>query len=180
MNIKLTSLFSAVALALVATTTSSQAKVYTAATYQKELKAKLGKKTGAAAYQTAGNFLKQVLTDTKNLKLANTFAGKTNALLKKPVQASLQAKASAFLANALTTGYFKKGAYNPQDANFSKALTTFVKFVTQKNLKTAASGKSIYQQVYKVKGGKNTVAFQNFLNKTIYKALGLKTWPIIS
>lgn len=180
MNIKLTSLLSAVALALVATTSSSFAKTYTPAAFKKELKAQLGKKTGAAAYTTASNFLKKVLTDPKNKKSVNAFTLSTVSALKKPVASTLKAKSATAIAKALTTGYFAKGTYDPTDKNFAKSLTAAVKSITEKSQKTSATGKSIFTTVYAVKKTANTAAFQNFLNETIYKALGLKEWPIIS
>lgn len=180
MNIKLTSLLSAVALALVATTSSSFAKTYTTATFKKELKAKLAKKTGAGAYNTAANFLKQALTDPKNKKLVASFTSSTVAALKKPVATPLKVKSASAIAKALTTGYFTKLTYDPTDKNFAKSLQTAVKSITDKAQKTSATGKSLFTTVYAVKKTANTAAFQNFLNQTIYTALGLKEWPIIS
>lgn len=172
MNSKIFSAFAAVALALAATSPSTFAKVYTSATFNAALKAKVGTKTGPAAYNAAASLYKAALGDKKNKKLTVTFTKAVIKILKKPVPIPLQGKSRSTLANALVNGYFKGVAYDPQDSKFSTALRLLSSGLSGSQ-KTSATAKLIADPVLAFntkKGG--TAANINFINEIIYPALG--------
>ncbi len=174
MKTKFISTLSAVAVALAISTSASFATVYTKATYQKALAAKIGKKTGAAAYGAAAQFLKLTLTDKRNAQQVASFTQVTTAALRKPVAATLQVAAASKLADAVINGYFTKINYNPKDPNFVKALTLVGRSVTSAKLKTPASANKIFAPLNafntKKKGSADLAAF---LKGTVNKSLGL-------
>lgn len=174
MNIKLTPLFSAVALALVATTSSSFAKVYTAATFKKELTAQLAKKTNGAAITTASGFLKKALTDPKNKKLVTTFTTATVAALKKKITTSFQVTSATKLVDAVANGYFTKLTYNGTNAAYLKSITAAAKSLTVKSLKTVANANKINAPLAKFNTKKKgTAATALKIKQTVYTTLGL-------
>lgn len=175
MNIKLTSLFSAVALALVATTSSSFAKAYNKNTFTKELAAKLKGKSGNSAITAASGFLKQTLTDPANKKLVKDFTSITVSKLKPLIKSNLQVTSATKLVDAVANGYFTKKTYNAKDSAYLNAITAAAKSVTDKKLKTDANANKINQPLAKFNSKKKgTSADALKIKQTVYKGLGLK------
>jgi len=171
MNSKFFSALAAVAIALVITP-SSFAVTLSPGQFTAGVKAAVGTKTGTAAYKAAAKYFKTALSDPKNKKNVISYTTSVIAALKKPVASSLQVKARASLADALTQGYFTKLAYNPQDAKF---VTSLKKLITTLpgSLKTSAAAQTIATPVlnYNTKKGGGATGI-NFINDTIYNAAG--------
>jgi hypothetical protein len=173
MNSKIFSALAAVAIALAITPSSFAAKL-SPGQFTAGVKAAVGTKTGTAAYKAAAKYFKKALSDKNNKKNVIAYTTSVIAVLKKPVASSLQVKARASLADALTQGYFTGLAYNPQDAKF---VTSLKKLITTLpgSLKTAATAQAIATPLlnYNTKKG-GGAADINFINDTVYNAAGQK------
>jgi len=165
----------AVAIALAITPSSFAAKL-SPGQFTAGVKAAVGTKTGTAAYKAAAKYFKTALSDKNNKKNVIAYTTSVLAALKKPVSSSLQVKARASLADALTQGYFKGIAYTPQDTKFATALSKLVTTLPAP-LKTLTAAQTIAAAVLK-KGG--TPADINFINNTVYKAAGQQPPPLVS
>ena len=179
MNSRLLSVFSAAAIALVASAPLSHAVVYTPTQFNAALKIAIGKKTGAKATTAAANLYKKALGDKKNKKNAVKYTTSILKALKKPVKSNLQGASRATLANALVNGYFKGLAYNASDSKFTAALRKLVSGLpgTQKNETIAKLITSTLLSYNTAKGGGTAGA--NTINGIVYPALGLPV-PVIS
>jgi F0F1-type ATP synthase alpha subunit len=169
MNSKIFSALAAVAIALAITPSSFAAKL-SPGQFTAGVKAAVGTKTGTAAYKAAAKYFKAALSDKNNKKNVIAYTTSVIAVLKKPVASSLQIKARASLADALTQGYFKGIAYTPQDAKFATALSKLVKTLPA-SLKTLTAAQTIAAAVLKKGGGAADI---NFINDTVYNAAGQK------
>lgn len=164
MNTKILSLFAATVVAFAVAAPSSFAKAYTPSQFNAELKKKVGKKTGAAAYNAAATFYKTALTDKANKKNAATYVSSITSLLKKQVSMPLQAKASQALISGLQVGYYTGIQFNLNDATFSKALVSIAKFIPFSS-RTSLTSQGIYQSIknYTIsKGGTQTQAYDYY------------------
>jgi hypothetical protein len=176
MNTKFFSALAAIAIALVVTPTSFAAKM-SPGQFTAGLKTAIGTKTGTSAYKAAAAFYKKALADKNNKKNVIAYTTSVIAALKKPVASSLQIKARASLADALTQGYFTKLTYNPQDAKF---VTSLKKLITTlpASLKSSTAAQTIATPVlnYNTKKGGGAAGI-NFINDTIYNAAGQQPPP---
>lgn len=176
MNTKFFSALAAIAIALVVTPTSFAAKM-SPGQFTAGLKTAIGTKTGTAAYKAAAKFYKTALSDKNNKKNVIAYTTSVIAALKKPVASSLQVKARAALADALTQGYFTKLTYNPEDAKFVSSLKKLITTLPG-SLKTTATAQAIAAPVlsYNTKKGGGATGI-NFINDTVYNAAGQPTPP---
>ncbi len=172
MNAKLLSVLTAAVVALAVSVPASIAKPYTPAQFNAELKKKVGKKTGAAAYNAAATFYRTALTDKANKKNASTYVSSMTAVLKKQVTVSLQAKASQALISALQVGYFTGTAFNLNDAKFSQALVSISKFIPFSS-RTTITSQSIYQTM------KNYALSKGSTQLTIFDYYKAKLTPFL-
>jgi len=156
MNSKILSLLSTVAIALVASAPLSQAVVYSPSQFNTALKAAVGTKKGAAAYNAAAKFYQKALGDKKNAKNAAKYATSiTKVLTTKVVPIPLQGKSTNTLVRALLNGYFKSvKPFDLTNATYNKALNVFLKKLNPSQ-KTAAVSQSIYDTIktYAIKKG---------------------------
>ncbi len=155
MNSRILSVFSAVALALVATAPLSHAVVYTPSQFNIALKAAVGTKKGAKAFNAAANFYKKALGDKKNKKNADKYAKSIVKIIKstKVVPIALQGTSVNTQVKALLAGYFKGTKFNINDSVYNKALKTFLGSL-QGSQRTAATSQLIYTSIKTYATGK--------------------------
>jgi hypothetical protein len=148
MKSKLFTTFAAIAIAIVATSTSFAGKVYTPAQFTTALKEKVGTKTGASAYNAAAGLFKSALGEPKNKKNADKYAKSIVKLLKPKDMAKdpVRGKGVNTLVKSLMIGYFKKLTFNLEDARYNKALLTLIKSLPTSQ-KTTAVSQMIYSTV---------------------------------
>lgn len=150
MNSKFLKILPVIALALVATTPLTQAKTYTPAQFNAELKKKVGTKKGAAAYNAAANFYKSALADKKNKSKAATYANYVVKLIKYPkvVPIALSGKSVNTFVAALQKGYFSAGVkYSFNDKTYSKALQVILKSLPSSQKANSVTSQLIYNTV---------------------------------
>ena len=176
MKSKFLSALSVVAIALISTTPLSEAKVYTAAQFNAELKAKVGTKKNASAFNAAAKLYKQALGDKKNKKLVVTFTKSVlKALGKSVVVDGFQGKSRATLAKALADGYFKGITYNGTDSKYLSAIKLLSGKlpISQQTIAVAQLIAAPLIGFNSRKGGPASTA--NAINGTVYNTIGVAT-----
>ncbi len=180
MNSRIFSLFSAVAIALAATAPLSRAVTYTPSQVNAALKAAIGSKIGAPAYNAAANLFKKALGDKSDKKSAKKYAQSVIKALNKKVKTALIGKSRSTLVKALCDGYFKGVTYSPMDSKFVAALKILSSKlpISQQTQATAALIASPALAFNTKKGG--SASDVNFLNQTIYTSANTTPPPPVS
>jgi len=177
MNSKFLKALPVIALALVATAPLSHAKAYTPAQFTKELKLKVGNKTGPQAYNAAASLYKAALQDKANKKYALTFTNSVVALLKKPsvVPQALQGKSVNTLIRSLQLGYFAGLKFSITDAGYTKSLSALLRSLPPSQKSSQTVSNALYSTVKGFLLGKQVTQLDafNFYNG-IAKQTGVK------
>ena len=148
MNSNLLKVLPLAVVALIATSPLSHAAKMSPSQFNAGLKAKVGTKKNAAAYNACAKFFQKALGDKKNKKFADKYAKSCVKILKKTstVKIQLQGKAANTMVKALLGGYFKGFKFNINDSRYNKALNIIMKF-PKLSQKTAVNSQAIYNTI---------------------------------